>query len=394
MVFDKFKIWRNAEPEGVICPSCQHRNQMGTSVCIRCYYQIDLPSFKQDSGMDEEKSSDLLDELVKEIEQEENGQEEILPPSFSMDDVVVEVEQYGDNEQVTLSQQPEFGAIFNHTQALEEEDNYELTADDVPMFVKKFDMPEPSEETEEIGEPESHPIELVQPTADTPNFVETVSANEVPDTNGWPKLSTSTPTLDPADFDGDGMVDEYEAAFADDNSDSETVVDAYETPVQTPIHKDQILDLPSSPSAPPIPKLSANPVIESSKPHKLEDPPQHLPQAPEQPWKLTHDHPTPGISDKPSFWPWHQQEEWPSTEIKKQLKASIQAASEGKIAESTVLLDEVGPHLGNRTSLVYSVGRLLIAIGRNREAQRMIDSAVETYPNDPEIARAREKLIS
>ena len=95
-----------------------------------------------------------------------------------------------------------------------------------------------------------------------------------------------------------------------------------------------------------------------------------------------------------SFWPWHQQEEWPAADIYRQLQAAIRAAREQNTAEATVLLDEVGPHLGNRTSLVYSVGRLLMSVGRNREAISMIESASEAHPGDQDIANAREKLSS
>ena len=95
-----------------------------------------------------------------------------------------------------------------------------------------------------------------------------------------------------------------------------------------------------------------------------------------------------------SFWPWQQQDEWPVPEIIKQLQAAFRSAKEQNTAQTTVLLDEVGPHLGNRPSLIYSVGKLLMSIGRNTEAQRMVESAYETNPEDPDVTRAKEKLIS
>jgi hypothetical protein len=99
------------------------------------------------------------------------------------------------------------------------------------------------------------------------------------------------------------------------------------------------------------------------------------------------------------FWPWEQQEEWSLAEVKKQLSAALRAAKEQNIAEATVLIDEVGPHIGNRTPdvvavLVYAVGKLLMSIGRPRAVERMVEAASSTYPDDPEIALARKKLIS
>ena len=35
-----------------------------------------------------------------------------------------------------------------------------------------------------------------------------------------------------------------------------------------------------------------------------------------------------------------------------------------------------------------------MSIGRNTEAQRMVESAYETNPEDPDVVRAKEKLIS
>ena len=83
-----------------------------------------------------------------------------------------------------------------------------------------------------------------------------------------------------------------------------------------------------------------------------------------------------------------------AAEIIKQLQSAIRSAKEQNTAQATVLLDEVGPHLGNRTSLVYSVGRLLMSIGRNSEARRMVESAIKLHPDDPDLVRASEKLIS
>ena len=138
MVFDKFKSWRSSKNLGVPCPSCQHRNPEGTKVCTRCYYQIDRPAFEQDSGLEENESNDLLDQLMSEIEKEEGEQEEI-PTAFSMDDVTIEVAQYGDDEQIFLSEAPDFQT--NTSSSEPEEEDYELTAADLPAFVQKFEVP-------------------------------------------------------------------------------------------------------------------------------------------------------------------------------------------------------------------------------------------------------------
>jgi len=410
MVFDRFKSWRQAETQGLTCPSCQHNNPEGTTICIRCYYQLDRPAFKQTSGLDVDTTSDLLDELVSEIEKEEIENEELEPPSFSMDNVVVDVAQYRDDDEITLAQQPDFSSILNPSPPMEEEEEYELTSEDAPRFVNKFEVPDSHGDFEEAEEIEHKPIELVQPTAETPNHVEIVSASEVPDTNGWSTSEEVNPMTDPADFDSDGVVDEYEAAFASPIS----IVDGTQDPrpksrqrpleeiqaedseiVEEPdLSQDPVIELPSAPTNLPIPRLNARPIPEQDELPEISDASPALPPAPRKPWKSTDEALATAIPEAVSYWPWVQQDEWPQAEVMKQLKAALRAALERNIAEATVLLDEVGPHLGNRTSFVYPVGKLLMWIGRPNAAEKMVGAASLTYPNDSEITRAREKLIS
>ena len=101
VVFDSFKSWSNSSSKGITCPSCQHFNQEGTKVCTRCYYQIDRPSFQQGTGLGEDESTDLLDQLMSEIQENEDENEPITP-SFAFDDLTVEVSQYGEGDEVQL----------------------------------------------------------------------------------------------------------------------------------------------------------------------------------------------------------------------------------------------------------------------------------------------------
>ena len=146
MVFDRFKSWKNPQKKGNICPSCQHVNNDANTVCTRCYYQIDRPAFEQSTSMDEDQSTDLLDELMSEIEEE--GDEGPIAASFAMDDLTVEVEQYGQDEQISLSSKPDIQSMIEPPEKVEEEE-YELTSEDVPIYVKKFEVPDAEERVEE-----------------------------------------------------------------------------------------------------------------------------------------------------------------------------------------------------------------------------------------------------
>ena len=370
MVFDRFKTWRNAQSKGILCPSCQHPNQEGTKVCTRCYYQIDRAAFEQKSSLQDEESTDLLDELMSSMETEED-EEEVIPVSFAMDDLTVEVEQYGESEEIVLNSKPDFASMENRDENFDEE--YELTSEDIPLYVKKFEVPETKPDLEEG--PKQTKIDLIHPNADTPENVHVVPASQVLESNVW-SSQNETPIDDPADFDGDGNVDEYEAAFANE-------------PADTPNAE----SIPRAPSV-PIPRLIADPVVEEVQVQKARDPAGEVPSAPNLTFEDSIQAEEPVFTEKRTFWPWIQQEEWPASEIIKQLQAAIRSAKDQNTAQATVLLDEVGPHLGNRASLVYSVARLMISIGRDREARRMVELAFEANPDDPEISRARDKLSS
>ena len=372
MVFDRFKSWSNSNPKGIVCPSCQHSNQEGTKVCTRCYYQIDRPSFQQSSGLGDDESTDLLDQLMSEIEEDE-VESETIAPSFAFDDLTVEVSQYGEGDEVQLDRKPDFDSFTPPIEEIDEE--YELTADDIPQFVQKFEVPKSpvEEEGEEISVQRT--IELIQPNAETPNFTQPMNTNEIIEANEIGSPAREVEGIGEDDFDGDGKIDEFEEAFARGGS---PLTNANPIPPATSI---------------PIPKLTAIPIHEEKEPEADIERPVQLPSAPVLP--PGEEEPVSSLyQNDPSFWPWQQQDEWPVPEVIKQLQAAFRSAKEQNKAQTTVLLDEVGPHLGNRTSLIYSVGKLLMSIGRNSEAQRMVESAYEINPEDPDVARAKEKLTS
>jgi len=370
LVFDRFKSWSNSNQKGVVCPSCQHSNQEGTEVCTRCYYQIDRPSFQQSSGLGDDESTDLLDQLMSEIEEDEEENEPIAP-SFAFDDLTVEVSQYGEDDEIKMDRKPDFDPFSSPSEEIDEE--YELTADDIPQFVQKFEVPSSPVEEEREEPLDYRTIELIQPNAETPSFSQPMNPSETIEADEIGTPPREVEGIGNEDFDGDGKIDEFEEAFAKAPSVS---------------HAQPI---PPAPSI-PVPRLNAVPIHEEKEPEVVEMPVQ-LPSAPVlspiegQPAE-------PHYPAEPSFWPWQQQDEWPVPEIIKQLQAAFRSAKEQNKAQTTVLLDEVGPHLGNRTSLIYSVGKLLMSIGRNSEAQRMVELAHEKNPEDQDVVRAKEKLAS
>jgi hypothetical protein len=52
----------------------------------------------------------------------------------------------------------------------------------------------------------------------------------------------------------------------------------------------------------------------------------------------------------------------------------------------------VGPHLGNRSKLIYPIGALLQRIGRPQSVDKMLENASEIIPSDNNLAVAIKKL--
>ena len=198
MVFDRFKAWRKQEEVGVECPLCQQRNPEGTENCSRCSYQLQKASHQQESTIDDEVATDLFDELLEQMEEDDS--DEIIDwskASFTMDDMTIEVKQYGKDDVVLTNQKPSFAMTVDHPEPSDEEDvEYELKPGDAPEFVTKFEVPEI--EPEPIEAIQTQQIELVQPTADAPETVEVISASEIPDTNGeMAEVQGSEPAPEP-----------------------------------------------------------------------------------------------------------------------------------------------------------------------------------------------------
>ena len=60
-----------------------------------------------------------------------------------MDDVTIDVEQYGDDDGIKLSDNPTFAMTADHPDPVDEgEEDYQLTSADAPEFVTKFEVPE------------------------------------------------------------------------------------------------------------------------------------------------------------------------------------------------------------------------------------------------------------
>ena len=161
------------------------------------------------------------------------------------------------------------------------------------------------------------------------------------------------------------------------------------------------IPVPSTPAGLPIPPpVSARPVDPMDAAFDGDTPEPVIPAIPKPPKipkipKLPHIEEANSVEDESmnnGFWPWPQQEEWSNRDVAMKIKEAMEAAKSRNMAQSTVLLDEVGPHLGDRTKLIYPVGALLQRIGRAAAVDRMLEVAMKNSPDDPHVQTAKAKL--
>ena len=409
-MFDRFKSWRKQEDEGVECPLCQQRNPEDAESCSRCSYQLQKSSHQQDATVDDKIATDLFDELLEEMNDDDEG--EIIDWSnatFTMDDVTtIDVKQYGKDDAVVTKQKPSFAFTADLPEPSDaEEEEYELKPEDAPEFVTKFEVPESEPEPLEVIETQQ--IELVQPTAEAPEKVEVISASEVPDTNGSAPEPVSEPEPEPepepeleesslSDF----TVDQLKVMASErglsgysklKKAELITLLEAEPEPVSEgnrPTEEDEPkAEIPPPPSdlpAPPTPPtLPSPPEVEEDQEPMPIPPPPVIPSIPKIP-KI------PEPPETPNYWPWSQQEKWSDRKVAGQVKAAMEAARSRDIAQATVLIDEVGPHLSDRSKLIYPIGALLQRIGRGKAVDKLLASALKALPNDPNVATAKTKL--
>ncbi|MDP6886441.1 MAG: hypothetical protein QGI58_06150 [Candidatus Thalassarchaeaceae archaeon] len=462
MVFDKFKNWRKgAAGPTVECPLCQTLNPEDTMQCSQCMYQLGKAAFEQVASIDDKEAGSLFDELLADFDEDE--EEEVIDWSkgtFTMDDVTIDVEQYGKGDGIKVSGNPTFAMTVDHPDPVDEEEgDYELTAADAPAFVTKFEMPE--SEPEPLEEVPSQQIELIQPTAESAENVEVVAADAIPDRNGSfsepaPAAEKPAPSVEESPEIEPQVESEPENAEEESEAEPEVTV---ETQVESTemtekslllLKKVELVEMAEaeglSPSgtkaelaariiagpqeieevaepvlepkseAEPVPKSAPQPpIVVPAAPAGMPPPPPpaaakrvdpmdaafdgganppRIPRIPKIP-TMPHIAQANEALDMPEnngFWPWPQQEEWPNREVALKIKEAMEEAKRKNVAQVMVLLDEVGPHLGDRTKLLYPIGALLQRVGRASAVDQMIAAAVEAEPDDKDVQAAKAKL--
>ena len=426
--------WGRRSKNLIECPLCQQSNNAEEMTCKRCGYQLGRSGNQQIDQDVQGQASDLFTALMDEAEEEvsEGPTVDWSQSTFTMDDVTIEVSQYDDDHQVELSTVPSFATRFedmpdeaktvlpsnveshvkgedlqDDTEEYEELPAIEVAADegfplaeavpdeDLPMVeaVPDEDLPMVSESLEDTGKEDA--VDVVQeievgggdpvPSMDEDELLSLTNAelrsmlsNLGAPTRGNKKalverlLAVDTDVIEEESYEEEGgsIEDGSDEEAEDDGEVISSEMEADILPAQPPL-------------IPEIPNVGA---LDSEK---SEDDDEYVSNLPEIDAVLD----TPSESlEKSSYWPWAQKMPWTERDIAIKLKQAMEEAREKRMNKARDLLDETGPHLGERTRLLFPVCRLLQALGRGDEVPSIIAGAEEMHTSDPAVADARYRL--
>lgn len=390
---------RKAQVDGQTCPLCQLVNPEEAENCSRCYYEFTVAAHRQTvSKLTEVESDGLFDALTEEDtdSDEETPQVDWTSHSFSMDDMTVEVSQYGDDGMVEVDQSVSMEHQFDAPQqvarvkgevAPEPEEDYVLTAADAPKNVEKFDAgsgPDLTFREEEYSSPVVKLVEMTESADVAP--VASASAMEDLDEMDYVPAAKEEPTPTPA--------------HAPEAS-SEPVPESTPAPAPVAVPAPAPAVAPAPTSAPTAAPAAAHPVVPTPLPVQVPSVPTPATingaAVPVDDLDLDVAMPaTPAIPTPVSsagIWPWPQAEPWDDLVVRKALRDTMESTKAGQLDDAKRALIALGPHLGERVDLVFHIGVLLKRFGQEEVMRRMIETARIQHPNSPEVAKAVQHLL-
>ena len=406
--------------DGLTCPLCTLENPLSAESCSRCYYDFTVGTHQQSRSSDEKEVNSLLNELNAEVsDSEEEGIDvDWTAHTFDMSDLSVEVADYGDSEDVTVSSTIGFARqlVSNDEVGNEEgEDEYTLTSDDAPSSVEKFVVPEGEEE--DISIPEPTRIAIVDPVSKegpgmdedllTEDWSESDTAPVLPQ-NGTDEMEqlpegsvpTSMPAMPAMPSTTSQPMETVTSPEPEPQEALSTLPAAEPRPVVAPppeaFENTASTGLPTLPGAPPTVQPNVQPVPSPPMPPMPNvspgstSPPTPAPVAVPMPNLPTA--PVPSSASPPPIWPWPQAEPWDDRLLAGKVKNAMEAAKMNRKEEATQILDEIGPHLGDRTRLMLYIGALLKSLGRSDALSSMLEIARKDYMDDEHVIAALKQL--
>ncbi len=458
----------------VKCPLCEQLNDESLSDCVRCGYKLGKDGSQQQGAYVEQQANDIFSALMEDEEEEdlEGPMVDWSQTTFTMDDVTIEVSQYNDEGDVSLSSTPKFASQFedmpedakNILPSKIESEKRENSATDDAQPVSEGDedllVIESSEDDivleVEADEPLDDDLPLAEVEADEPldddlPLAEAIADEDLPLAEAIADEDLPlAEAIDEVDF-SQAQSEKLEQENVNDfteiplenepdpipNMDEEELLSLTNAELRSMLsslgastdgNKKELVErflstkLPHEGGA--TPDINGDPAIESLNDIVTGVDSSQTPGASEtrpriSPPKIPEIDSIPNSTiesesesqnesimktvdgflnhdiervKRPSYWPWAQQMPWIERDIAVKLKQAMGEAKEKRMGRARELLDEAGPHLGERTRLLFPVCRLLQALGRGDEVPKIIDGAEKLHPSDPAVADARYRL--
>ena len=475
----------------VACPLCEQQNDEGHTDCIRCGYKLGRSGNHQQGSYVEQQTSDIFSALMEEDEEElESPMVDWSQTTFTMDDVTIEVSQYNDDGEVSLSSTPKFASKydempddakniipsnFNHgtketgvIEELESEGNLQKSEEEVveggPPLVEvneeeedeeldtseeeavEEDLPlvevHEEEKDEELDTSEEEAVEEDLPLVEVHEeeaieedlpLVGAIPDEDLPLVGAVPDYSESITQVEhgkdgPNDTENEllkrteldptpdmeeeelhsltsaelrSMLSSVGASTIGDKTELvKRFLESTEHSIDTGSEESQVIEEDAEVNTEKT-QFSQNNSLGAKPPlipEIISNPSQKIESLNEEEGNSTMDmvdvylEKSQATMTRSSYWPWPQEMPWIEKEIAVKLRQSLGEAKEKRMGRARELLDEVGPHLGDRTRLLFPVCRLLQALGRGDEVPSIIEGAEGRHPSDPAVTDARDRL--
>ena len=358
---------------GVVCPYCGVNNPLGSEQCQQCYYSLNVSAREQPMAAPSSTADEIMSLLLGENEEEED-EGPVVEAVLSMDDVMVEVDQYAvsaaeqDADGEPVPDSFDFigseGPTLSSTVESSEPDEVELTADDAPKKYIEFELTA-VDPLDEVAEPvHTGRGGLYSPTVKGPKDDDLLgeigpapaAVPDLPDLPDDPPLASASLA---------------QAVAAE-------VPELPDLPDETPTVEAQTnaVSLPESAmaSTPTVPDLPGDEV-----------------EAPTPAVELPVETATPTSEHR--IWPWPKSDPWTPTKVYQEVVSAMEHIKHGRMEAAANALDGLGPHLEENLDMLLHISVLMQHLGRQEHMKWTLDMAAFVHPNDPHVQQARAQLL-
>ena len=374
-----------------ICPYCTTSNEIDSTECKLCYYDLTLSARDQPMATPSSTESDIMSTLLNEDNSFDEEEDYAVEAVLSLEEVTIDIDQFEANNSDDEGQF-EFiastGPTLSEVQDYSKPDEVELSPDDAPVQKSEFIVPEanPLDEVEE-------PVHTGQGSL----FLDSDDSDEDFSDAVGPSQSVNMAPQIISEKAEDTNISLTSALSQEETSETPELPDIFEQPSNVQIE-----------STPELPEIQENYSVA-----EIEDTPA-LPDIPDDINEVSQDD-TPEVPDlplddaaavaqgdtnsnqivpapKPQFngriWPWPAKEAWDERQVYQEVVAMLELIKTGKLTQTAQQLDNLGPHLDGNLDMLAHIGTILRYLGREEHLQWMLKMAKSTYPSDPNVTKA------